>query len=72
PGQDVELLDSESGTKVEVSLDARAIAASRARLFAFFEELEGYAKKRGLFYGRIDARHSLDDVVVGYLRQGAR
>lgn len=72
PGQDVELLDSESGAKVEVSLDARAIAAYRARLFAFFEELEGYAKKRGLFYGRVDAEHTLDDVVVGYLRQGAR
>jgi uncharacterized protein (DUF58 family) len=72
PGQDVELLDSETGAKVEVSLDARAIAAYRARLFAFFEELEGYAKKRGLFYGRVDAEHTLDDVVVGYLRQGAR
>ncbi|MFO0713231.1 MAG: DUF58 domain-containing protein [Sandaracinus sp.] len=71
-GQDVELLDAETGQKVEVSLDERAIAAYRARLYAFFGELEGYAKKRGLFYGRIDAEHTLDDVVVSYLREGAR
>lgn len=71
-GQDVELVDSETGARVEVSLDARAIAAYRARLFAFFAELEGYAKKRGLFYGRVDVQHALDDVVVAYLRESAR
>lgn len=72
PGQDVELVDSETGAKVDVSLDERAIAAYRARLHAFFAELEGYAKKRGLFYGRVDAAHTLDDVVIGYLRESAR
>jgi uncharacterized protein (DUF58 family) len=72
PGQDVELVDAETGQRVDVSLDARAIAAYRARLFAFFGELEGYAKKRGLFYGRVDAQHTLDDVVVSYLRESAR
>jgi hypothetical protein len=72
PGQDVELVDSETGARVEVSLDARAIAAYRARLFAFLGELEGYAKKRGLFYGRVDAQHALDDVVIAYLRESSR
>ncbi len=71
-GQDVELIDSETGAKVDVSLDERAIAAYRARLHAFFAELEGYAKKRGLFYGRVDAQHTLDDVVISYLRESAR
>jgi len=72
PGQDVELVDSETGAKVDVSLDARAIAAYRARLHAFFAELESYAKKRGLFYGRVDAQNTLDDVVISYLRESAR
>lgn len=72
PGEDVALVDSETGQTVEVSIDERAIAAYRARLFAFFDELEGYAKKRGLYYGRFDGTRPLDDVVVDYLRGSAR
>lgn len=66
PGGDLELLDSERGRKVEVSLDARAVRAYRARLAAFLAELEGYAKKRGLFYGRAGER-TFEDVLVDYL-----
>lgn len=71
-GHDVELVDSETGERVEVSIDAAAVAAYRRRLQAFFEELTQYAKKRGLFYGRIDQSVNLDDVILSYLRSGGR
>lgn len=71
-GHDVELVDSETGERVEVSIDATAVAAYRRRLQAFFEELTQYAKKRGLFYGRIDQSANLDDVILTYLRSGGR
>ncbi|UJR79735.1 DUF58 domain-containing protein [Sandaracinus amylolyticus] len=66
PGGDLELIDSETGRKVEVSLDARAVRAYRQRLAAFLVELESYAKKRGLFYGRVGER-AFEDVLVEYL-----
>ena len=71
-GHDVELVDSETGEVVDVSIDAAAVAAYRRRLQAFFEELSSYAKKRGLFYGLIDHQENLDDVILAYLRGGAR
>ena len=46
PAGDLVLVDAERGTRVEVSMDARAIAAYRARLRAFLEGIEAYAKKR--------------------------
>lgn len=67
-GGDVELVDSERGTKVEVSLDERAVRAYRARLSAFLGELEGWAKKRGAYYGRIDGARPFEDVLIDYLR----
>ncbi len=72
PGADVVLVDSESGHRVEVSLDARAIRAYRARLDAFCAELEGHAKKRGLFYARAETRLGIEGAVLGYLRGEAR
>jgi uncharacterized protein (DUF58 family) len=71
-GHDVELVDSETGEVVDVSIDATTVAAYRRRLQAFFEELTSYAKKRGLFYGRIDHQANLDEVILAYLRGGAR
>ena len=70
-GGDVELLDSESQRRLEVSLDERAVRAYRARLHAFFGELEGWAKKRGCYYGRVDGTTPFEDVLVDYLRGAA-
>ncbi|AKF07669.1 DUF58 domain-containing protein [Sandaracinus amylolyticus] len=69
PGGDLELVDSETGRKVEVSLDARAVRAYRQRLATFLVELESYAKKRGLFYGRV-GEGAFEDVLVEYLARG--
>jgi uncharacterized protein (DUF58 family) len=68
PGGDLVLVDAERGREVEVSLDERALRAYRARVRAFIEELEGFAKKRGLFYGRIATGTDFEDVLLSYLR----
>lgn len=70
PGGDLELVDAETGSKVEVSLDARAVRAYRARLAAFLGELEGYAKKRGIFYGRTSSERPFEEVLIDYLARG--
>lgn len=71
PGGDLELYDSERGTVVDVSLDERAIAAYRARIQVFLDEVRGYAKKRGLFHGVVSTAESPEDALLRYLRAGA-
>lgn len=68
PGGDLVLVDSERGTRVEVSLDARAVAAYRARILAFLEGVESYAKKRGFTYVRVGGEISFEDALLGYLQ----
>ncbi|MGE0788972.1 MAG: DUF58 domain-containing protein [Sandaracinaceae bacterium] len=67
-GGDLVLVDAERGTRVEVSLDERTLAAYRRRLAAFLEEIAGYAKKRGVFYARLSRSEDLEDVLLSYLR----
>ena len=67
-GGDFVLIDSEHGGEVEVSLDARTVEAYRARLARFLEEIEGYAKKRGLFYGRTSTEADFEELLMRYLR----
>ncbi len=68
PGGDLVLVDSERGTRVEVSLDGRAIAAYRARVRAFLEGVEAYAKKRGVAYVRVFGDVPIEDALLAYLR----
>jgi len=68
PGGDFLLVDAERGTEVEVSLDGRAVRAYRRRVAAFLDELSGYAKKRGLFYGRVATDADFEDALLRYLR----
>ena len=67
-GGDLTLIDAERDERVEVTLDERAIRAYRARLHAFFGELQGFAKKRGIHYGRLTSEAHLEDVLLDYLR----
>lgn len=67
-GGDLLLVDSERGHELEVTLDERALRAYRARVQAFLAELESYAKKRGLFYGRVTTGVDFEEVLLGYLR----
>lgn len=68
PGGDLLLVDSERGTEVEVSLDARSLRAYRARVHAFLEELATFAKRRGIFCGRVSTDSDFTEVLLRYLR----
>jgi uncharacterized protein (DUF58 family) len=76
PGGDLVLVDAETGSRIEVSLDERAVRAYRKRLETFIEQIAAYAKQRGLFYQRVGANVKGEDVfewsdaLVAYLRAG--
>ena len=67
-GGDLVLVDSERGTKIEVSVDERAVRAYRRRLEVFLEQLTAYAKQRGLFYQRVGGDIAWGDALISYLR----
>lgn len=65
---DIAFVDSERGSRVEVSLEPAVLDAYQKRLFAFFEELDEYARKRGLSYIRTDASEPFEDALLSFLR----
>jgi hypothetical protein len=67
-GGDLLLVDSERGHELSVTLDERTLRAYRARVAAFLAELEGYAKKRGLHYGRVTSGADFEDALLDFLR----
>jgi uncharacterized protein (DUF58 family) len=67
-GGDLVLVDSERGTRVEVSLDHRAIAAYRARLTAFLDGVETWARRRGVAYVRAGGAVPFEEAMLEYLR----
>ncbi len=68
PGGDLVLVDAERGTRVEVTLDARAIAAYRARLDAFLAGVRGYAKRRGFAYVLAGGDVPFEEALLAWLR----
>ena len=68
PGGDLVLVDAERGAELEVTLDERSLRAYRARVRAFLEELTGYAKRRGIFYGRVSTETDFEETLLRYLR----
>lgn len=68
PGGDLVLVDAERGRRVEVSLDARALRAYRARLAAFLAEAEAWAKRRGVAYVRVGGDVAIEEALLEYLK----
>jgi uncharacterized protein (DUF58 family) len=69
PGGDLVLVDAErEGARIEVSLDARAIAAYRGRMTAFLEGARSWAKRRGVSYVRLSGETAFEDALLEYLR----
>ncbi len=66
---DFVLVDSERGTRVDVSVDARVLAAYRKRLEAFLAGARAWAKKRGAHYSLVQG-HDLEAALLEYLRAG--
>ncbi|MBI5514444.1 MAG: DUF58 domain-containing protein [Deltaproteobacteria bacterium] len=64
---DLVLEDSETGDAVELTLDARALAAYRARLGALFAALRGFARTHRAGYVRALTDRPLEDAVLRVL-----
>jgi uncharacterized protein (DUF58 family) len=60
---DLDLLDSETGQAVAVTLDARALAAYAKRLAQWIEELQGWARRHGASYVRANTDDPLEGTV---------
>jgi uncharacterized protein (DUF58 family) len=60
---DLSLEDSETGERVEISVDPAALAAYAERLAGLFEELRGWAKRNGATYARIATGDDLQQAV---------
>ena len=72
PGGDFVLVDAERGTSLEVSLDERSLRAYRARVRAFLDELAAFAKRRGLYYGRVSTAEDFEATLLRYLGAAPR
>lgn len=68
PGGDFTFVDAERGGTVDVSLDARAIAAYRRRVAAFVEGIQAYCRRRGLSYVPAHGAIDLEEALLAYLR----
>lgn len=70
PGSDVLLVDSETGDSIRVSLDSTTLTAYRKRLQQFLDELQIYARKRGIHYALIvEDLRPIEDSILDYLER---
>lgn len=68
PGGDLVLVDQERATRVEVTLDKRALDAYRGRIRAFIDGAREHARKRGYDYVLVgDA--DFESGLIAYLRE---
>ncbi len=66
-GGDLRLIDSETGDAVEVSLDARTLKAYEARVDAYLEALQRYAKRRRVGYLQVGGGEPFEESLLRYL-----
>ena len=60
---DLSLEDSETGERLEVTVDPAALTAYAERLAGLFEELRGWAKRNGATYSRVATGDDLEQAV---------
>ncbi|HEU5087474.1 MAG TPA: DUF58 domain-containing protein [Roseiflexaceae bacterium] len=68
PGELLELVDSETGERLPLSLDDETIALYKANLFAWQEELRTTCARHGATYAPILTNWPLERQVIPYLR----
>jgi uncharacterized protein (DUF58 family) len=66
---DLSLEDSETGERLELSVDPAALAAYAERLAGLFEELRGWAKRNSAAYARIATGDDLQQAVRRILQR---
>lgn len=65
---DHRFVDSENGSYVDLSMDPHVLDAYDARLTAFLNGLESYARKRGVRYARLVGHAAFETLLTDYLR----
>ncbi|NNC81703.1 MAG: DUF58 domain-containing protein [Acidimicrobiales bacterium] len=66
---DVDLVDSETGERVAMTMTAQSLEAYHERLNTWLEEVEFAARRAGAAYVRADVRVPLREALLGGLRQ---
>lgn len=66
---DFRLLDSETGTPVEITADDDLLRRYQANLAAWRSEVEGYCNARGIIYFAADSSVSVEEFVLAQMRQ---
>lgn len=67
---DVDLIDSETGERLSMTLTPKVYKALREAFEAYCLEVEAYCSRRQMLYVRTPVDVSLDDVVLKIFRQG--
>jgi hypothetical protein len=65
------LVDAESGTAINVTVDEQLRTLYQAQLQQRLSKLEQYFLRRGIEYLRTSTAINFEDVVLKYLRRGA-
>lgn len=67
---DLQLIDSETGEMLDLSMNRRAIQQYQATLQVFCEEIENFCKKMNINFLRTITSTPFEEVVLQYLRKG--
>jgi len=70
PGGDLELVDAETGERVEVSLTQDTITRYRDRLETWCAEVEAFCAQRGIRYTRATTTTPFEELLLDTLRRG--
>jgi len=70
PGGDFELIDAETGERVEVSLTRDTIARYRERLETWCADVEAFCAQRGIRYARATTATPFEELLLDTLRRG--
>lgn len=66
---DYELIDSESGEKINITLGEKGLKDYRAQLNLFCKNVENFCKKRGIYYILTSTDYPFEDLILKYFRQ---
>ncbi len=69
PGEDVQLVDRETGQAIDVTLDLATLARYRERLDAWSERLSRLCRERNARYVRLSSGDDLERRMIGALRR---
>jgi hypothetical protein len=66
---ELELVDAETGQRIDIGLSAETVERYRERLSAWLREVEAVCLQRGVPYTRVSSDQSVESVVIENLRR---